>query len=619
MCSKLSEAVRNVVLVIETTCEQPAPRVAVLSGELSRLGPGELSDLVAAHTVAVRRAEAMVLVAACAWADLHPVVGRGGTRLSRGQRSSAEQYGLELALVGRDRPGEGGEDVLLDTGGVGTPEVSCFALAEFAVLRQVPIATGHSLVADALDLRHRLPRLYEAAGEGVITVAMARRAARTTRHLPPDLASEVDGWLAEFVPGIGWGRFCTLLEAAIIEVDPQRAADRAAAAAAAQDVWSRRDENGLATLVARVEAGDAVVVLAMVNRIADILDQRSGGRLTAGQARAKALRVLASPLQALALLMAHRGDVVDDDVPPQDDVPLDDVLPLEDDKPSQRDAPSDRPRPCGVPPQQNVCQDRGPVPPHRSHGGGASAADTVEHPTSMGCQPDDDAGSLETDLAAVHQAITRSGTTVDEWITRAWDAGAPRATLVFHLADRPGLVRPEHDGGPITLDQLTDHLSWSGARVSVQPVIDPADLAPVDGYEIGHRLRRAVRTRHPASVFPWSSAVSSRMDLDHTVPYRPGQERQTGVDTLGPLGRREHRVKTFGAFSVRQPLPGVFLWRTPTGHRYLVTNQGTTHLGRDGPPGTAEVVSGRVLDGVADEHPAGRPSSQGEARRRPSR
>ncbi|WP_090589616.1 hypothetical protein [Auraticoccus monumenti] len=618
--------------MIETSFAEPEPRVALLSSELSRLGAAELSDLVAAHTVAVRRAEATVLVAACVWADLHPGVDRDAARMSRAQRSAAERYGSELAPVGRrGRADELVDDVLLPTGGEGTPEVSCFALAEFAVLRQVSIAAGHALVADALDLRHRLPRLYEAAGEGLITVAMARRAARATRHLPPALAEEVDGWLAESVRGIGWGRFCTLLEAAVIEVDPQRAADRAAAAAAAQDVWSRRDEDGLATLVARVEAGDAAVVLDMVNRIADVLEQRTGERLTAGQRRAKALRVLASPLQALALLMAHSGDA-DDALEPHDardahdadgargshdvdgvgdphDVdgagdPYDangardphdahgardthtargaeDALsPLEDDPTRPAGATAERPVPVPVP-----LAGPGPGPgsgPHRS---------------------DHEAGALERDLAVLRRALTSSGTTVDAWITRAWDVGAPRATLVFHLADRPAVVRPEHDGGPITLEQLTDHLSWSGARVTVQPVVDPAHLAPVDGYEIGHRLRRAVRTRHPASVFPWSPAVSSRMDLDHTVPYVPGRPGQTGVDTLGPLGRREHRVKTFGAFSVRQPLPGVFLWRTPTGHRYLVTNQGTTHLGRDGPSVSSAGVTGRVLDGVVGDDP----------------
>jgi hypothetical protein len=73
------------------------------------------------------------------------------------------------------------------------------------------------------------------------------------------------------------------------------------------------------------------------------------------------------------------------------------------------------------------------------------------------------------------------------------------------------------------------------------------------------------------------------MDLDHHIAYQPdGPPGQTHVDTLGPLTRSEHRVKTFARWTVHLIHPGVLIWRSPHGLELLVTNQGTQHLGTTG-------------------------------------
>jgi hypothetical protein len=114
-------------------------------------------------------------------------------------------------------------------------------------------------------------------------------------------------------------------------------------------------------------------------------------------------------------------------------------------------------------------------------------------------------------------------------------------------------------------------------------VIDPADTAPVDGYEIPHRIREAVRLRNIADVFPYGSNLSAAMDLDHTRPWRSpdhgGPPEQTGPGNLGPLSRTVHRAATSGRWRKRQPDPGTYLWRSPHGWIYLVTNHGTLSLG----------------------------------------
>jgi hypothetical protein len=166
-------------------------------------------------------------------------------------------------------------------------------------------------------------------------------------------------------------------------------------------------------------------------------------------------------------------------------------------------------------------------------------------------------------------------------------AARPRVVLHFHLSEaalRTGevLVRPE-DGGPLTLHQLIEFLGRSGCQVSIQPVFDPTEIAPVDGYEIPARLRAAVRVRQAADVFPFGTCLSSQMDLDHTERYIStdygGPPGQTRLGNLGTMGRPAHRAVTHGRWRKHQPEAGYFVFRSPIGYIYLVTNQGTLALG----------------------------------------
>jgi hypothetical protein len=60
-----------------------------------------------------------------------------------------------------------------------------------------------------------------------------------------------------------------------------------------------------------------------------------------------------------------------------------------------------------------------------------------------------------------------------------------------------------------------------------------------------------------------------------------GRRGQTRPGNLGPLHRFAHRVKTHGnGWSLTQPRPGVFIWRTPTGYVVRVDQDGTHQLGR---------------------------------------
>ena len=169
---------------------------------------------------------------------------------------------------------------------------------------------ARSLIADALDLRYRLPRLWGRVLTGGVRAWQARKIAEQTRPLSWEACADVDHALNDFVGMMPWPRFATILSAAILEADPALAAERAERARTAQDVFSFDSEDGLKTVGAKAAAGDAIWFLATVNRIAEILAAR-GDTDPVGTRRARALGILAEPVAALRLLIEHQHDRTD--------------------------------------------------------------------------------------------------------------------------------------------------------------------------------------------------------------------------------------------------------------------------------------------------------------------
>jgi hypothetical protein len=162
----------------------------------------------------------------------------------------------------------------------------------------------------------------------------------------------------------------------------------------------------------------------------------------------------------------------------------------------------------------------------------------------------------------------------------------PPATLYVHVSedsftrDKTGVARVE-GVGPVTIYQAVDFLGHT--NVSVKPVIDIANQKPVDGYEVPDQMRDAIHLRTPADVFPFGTNLSRNKDMDHPVPFLAlddgGPPGQTNMGNLGPLTRFPHRLKTHGRWRLRQPEPGIYLWRSPHGWIFLVDHNGTHNLG----------------------------------------
>ena len=238
-------------------------------------------------------AETRRLQIAAHWADLHPGAAVVQTR-----------------LPGTEHP--------VQLGGDGTPTVGDFAPAELGCVLRISDGSACRLIGDALDLRHRLPRIWAAVQAGQVPAYQARRIAAATRHLSAAQAGQVDGRLAPSLGAVSWGRLQTLLEAAIFQAGPVAAAQQAAAAARERFVrLGRASQHGLKLIIARAAAGDAIWFKATIDRIADLL-ARQGDTDPVEVRRSKAIGILAQPAEALQLLCQHQTDDWDGPAEPSD-------------------------------------------------------------------------------------------------------------------------------------------------------------------------------------------------------------------------------------------------------------------------------------------------------------
>ncbi len=241
-------------------------------------------------TLHTRRAtEVEDLLLALHWADLHAADPRKGPNGRRAWN---------------------GEDRLIDLGGEGTPRVQELCLPELATARHVHTLAARAVVADALDLRHRLPKTWAVVQDGHCEVWLARRVAAISRALDQTQVGIVDAAVADSITGDSPSRVLGLAEAKTIEADlPAHAARLEAEARRRLVAVTRTDKHGSRTLYARMEPGDVTWIDAMTDRIADILAARPDliehpdpTALDKQALRALALGWLAHPAAVLDLL-----------------------------------------------------------------------------------------------------------------------------------------------------------------------------------------------------------------------------------------------------------------------------------------------------------------------------
>jgi hypothetical protein len=156
---------------------------------------------------------------------------------------------------------------------------------------------------------------------------------------------------------------------------------------------------------------------------------------------------------------------------------------------------------------------------------------------------------------------------------------------------------PAHLAGIGALDATTARALAAGG-VWRRLVTDPTSGTVLDvgrtTYRPPRALARHVRARDQVCARPGCPATAESCDLDHTIAFHDPPDGQdpgaTADHNLGPLCRRDHRLKTDGGFVLRQTARGRYVWTTPGGHQYLDVPGADglhRHLGRVGamPPG----------------------------------
>ncbi len=257
--------------------------------EVDDLDAATLLELAAEAEAQSRAADRRKLRLAAHWCVLHPATPDTGTAA----------WG-ETGLPGLD----GCTDRL---GGEGTPDLAAFSPEPFAVALGISPVAGMSLLADALDLVHRLPALWRGVEELRLPGWRARRVAELTRSLSLEAARWVDERLAPHADSLGWRRVEEVLALAVARFHPDRVEAHHRRGTHGWDVRLHRDPDSETHLAgtAHLEAtGDVLDLSRFFDLVCDTAAQLGalGDGDPLGARKAKALGVIADTQTSLDLL-----------------------------------------------------------------------------------------------------------------------------------------------------------------------------------------------------------------------------------------------------------------------------------------------------------------------------
>ena len=539
----------------------------------------------------------------------------GHIRALEAERFALVAHWADLHTAGPEVELSGGKDV--STGERFLPAGPGMAVSEFAAttlgaLIGVGSWAAGSMVDDALNLRHRHPRLDELVTAGKVPVWQARRVATAAAkaELSDDDSRAVDAATAADFARLPFDRAMKVLDAALLRAPSSTLAEQQRRAQEKRFARAyRSNDAGMKTFLVQASAADIARMDAMLTHLADRL-RAMGDTRPVDVRRTVAFVMLADPASACLLLAGYAApDTITDDRSDADDDTTEDV-----EGAASTFVASDASHLDNTEPEAD---EPGPGTPEQPNGPGAYGSwefredrawpFTFGRQLDMVCPDDTEQGTSFVIAAAraVGEALHDLGSTLG---SKLWDRLRPRAVLYLHGWHDPGeaggqtpigdLVRAEGVDGPVLADTVREWLRHD--RVKVVPVVDTRDYLAADAYEVPAHIRESVRLRHPFEQFPHGTQRSATCDLDHLCTYCVGgPPGQSSTGNLQPLGRRHHRTKTHSSWQVHALNQGEGLrvgsmWRAPTGHWFLVDHLGTHDLGRPVDPPASMVSGARV-------------------------
>ena len=145
--------------------------------------------------------------------------------------------------------------------------------------------------------------------------------------------------------------------------------------------------------------------------------------------------------------------------------------------------------------------------------------------------------------------------------------------LAGHRATRWQIILTDPDGHALAAGTARGNPGSSGGGWTVKVTAEPIATSHCDhrnqepGHDPSPALQRLVRARTSACIGPGCRRGAGRCDLDHSLAYDDG-----GITCecgIGPGCRRCHRRKQALQWALAQPSPGVMIWTSPAGRRYV--------------------------------------------------
>ena len=480
---------------------------------------GDLLSLAVAQKQAADDADRQLFVTVAAWADRH-TTGQLMSDLygTYGLADEDAHTAAENAWVSRF--GMPGADTMLELAGPGAPEVSEFAVIELAAALGRSTDSGRALVSDAVEAKHRLPKIWQRLLDGQVQVWRIRRVTEVTRTLTAEAAAFVDAHLAHVVHTASFATVKRLAAEAAARFDPETTemdeVDTQSTLHVTLDLntaWSIGTAAGV-HLSGLLDRADAEELEHAIRTIADQL-AAAGSTDTLDVRRAKALGYLS------------RGDLTLD-------------LP---------DIDTDTPSPGGRA-ATSASEERASRPPTRTRQV-VLHIHLSEAALTSSPEVDPDTGMLGLHLARVenhHQTLTADA--VRDWL--AVPGTQVTVKPVIDLADQIAVDSyeiPDRISARVKLKRPTcvfPHCTRTSARTDLDHIEEyvPPDRGGPAGQTATDRLAPLCRRHHRAKTHPSPVSTSS----------------------------------TTVRWDYVQLTPTTWLWTSPHGIRFLVHPDGTTEL-----------------------------------------
>ena len=466
---------------------------------------------------------------------LHAVVGRGGSGLpglsddqligvlSGSRRMEAWTAWIQLAAMrelARRRPA-------VEPGDTGRSGFSDFAADEMMADFHMTWEAATGRIMYACTVADRLPRTFAALEAGLIHAVAVKIIEYETRFLSSKHVAKADQVLADLAQSKSWARLRYAARRLVLKLDPEYAQRRKDETRKYAHVRRFREDSGNAGMVAHELPPDEV--LASMQHVEQrALDLRAAGI----PGTLQELRV-----RAYLDLLQERDS---------------------------RAAPAD-PRAAG-PPSGDNGDNSGPGGP------GGPARPGPAPGAGPGAEPSVAALVTITVPAETAQGLSEAPGEVGGFgLLDAPDIRDLLAAAARHPRTRWCVTVLNPDGTAAAHGCLPGRHPPPGLAVKMIPVArGPCDHAQAEiGYHPSRKLNHLIRARSATCTAPGCDRPAARCDLDHTTAWDKGG--LTCECNLAPLCRHHHRAKQAQGWQLKQPEPGVLVWRTPAGRSY-VTN-----------------------------------------------